>query len=406
VPRRRVVRAVVRQLHLWVGLASGLVLAVVGATGSLYVFQPELSRLLSADVLETRGEAPLFETDQALARYVEAETGGRVESLQWPQRERATYQFKLFGDETWYYLDQTTGAITDGGEGYGDPFFAFVLDLHTTLTMGEVGRWITAVASLLLALVLISSGIFLWWPRKRAQLRRSLTIQRGLSNKRLNYDLHNVGGFWFSLPLFLAAVTGAAFLFYDEVQWVVDTVTFSEPAPPSIWEDRASTVTEGAVPLTIIEALDVMDRHYTSLHRRNLWLTDDPEGTLSLAYQARNTVSAGPDSRIFLSVDRYTGRVLRDSNPETLPRGARIMEEWMLPVHFGEFGGWPTRILWALAGLMPAVLLVTGVIMWWRPRWWPRRGTAPSPPRPVAVRPARRPSRSPASPPTSATPAA
>jgi uncharacterized iron-regulated membrane protein len=140
VRRRPTALAVVRQLHLWVGLASGLVLAVVGATGSLYVFQPELSRLFYADVLDTHGEELLFASDQALARYVETETGGRIESLQWPQRERATYQFKLLGDERWYYVDQTTGAISAGIEGYGDAFFGFVLDLHTTLTMGEVGR--------------------------------------------------------------------------------------------------------------------------------------------------------------------------------------------------------------------------------------------------------------------------
>lgn len=394
-PRRLTARAVVRQLHLWVGLASGLVLAVVGATGSLYVFQPELSRMLYADVLDTHGEASLFETDQALARYVEAETGERIESLQWPQRERATFQFKLFDDERWYYLDQTTGTITDGGTSYGDVFFAFVLDLHTSLTMGEVGRWITATASLLLALVLVSSGLFLWWPRKRKQLRRSLVVQRGLSKKRFNYDLHNVGGFWFSLPLFLMAVTGAAFIYDTEVQWVVDKLTFSEPAPPSHWGGYASDPSAGAAPLTITDALGVMDRHYPDLFRRNLWMTGEPEGTLSLAYQARNDVSPGRDGRVFLAVDRYSGAVLSDSNPAHLPRGARLVEDWMLPVHFGEFGGLPTRILWALGGLMPAVLLVTGVIMWWKPRWWPRCHVPPPPVRAARspVRPATLPPR-------------
>ena len=54
------------------------------------------------------------------------------------------------------------------------------------------------------------------------------------------------------------------------------------------------------------------------------------------------------------------------------------MSDWMLPLHFGEFGGLPTRILWAVGGLMPALLLTTGVIMWWKPRWWPRRRQARS----------------------------
>lgn len=35
------------------------------------------------------------------------------------------------------------------------------------------------------------------------------------------------------------------------------------------------------------------------------------------------------------------------------------------PVHFGIFGGWLTQILYVLVGLVPTILMVTGVVMWW-----------------------------------------
>ena len=366
-------RQVVLQVHLWVGLGAGLILAVVGATGSLYVIEPELSRLLSADTYVTAGEASRFASDQDLVRYIEAETGGRIESLQWPRRGRETYLFKLFGDARWHHVDQTTGRITAGDENFGNAALAFVLDLHTTLTIGPVGIYVTGTASLLLALVLISTGLYLWWPRSLRVLRKRVTVKREASGKSFHYALHSAGGFWFAIPLFLMALTGAYFAFYETAQRVVDVLTFSEPAVDG-WSMRSAPPSPERAPLTIVQALDVMDRHHTGFHRRNLWMTDDPTGTLSLGYQGpEEGVHAGPDRRVFLTVDRYTGALLHEYNPDLLPRGSRLTARWAGPLHYGEFAGWPTRILWAAGGLLPALLLFTGFMVWWKPRRWPFR---------------------------------
>ena len=45
---------------------------------------------------------------------------------------------------------------------------------------------------------------------------------------------------------------------------------------------------------------------------------------------------------------------------------------WLAYVHFGRFGGWKTEIPWAIFGLAPAVLFVTGAAMWWNRAVWPR----------------------------------
>jgi uncharacterized iron-regulated membrane protein len=38
---------------------------------------------------------------------------------------------------------------------------------------------------------------------------------------------------------------------------------------------------------------------------------------------------------------------------------------WISYLHFGNFGGWPSKALWVVIGLAPAFLFVTGVLMWW-----------------------------------------
>jgi len=38
---------------------------------------------------------------------------------------------------------------------------------------------------------------------------------------------------------------------------------------------------------------------------------------------------------------------------------------WLSRLHFGRFGGWPIKALWTVLGLVPLVLFITGVVMWW-----------------------------------------
>lgn len=357
-------RSYMRYLHLGLGLASGLIISLLGITGSLYVFEPEISAWLEKENYLTQKETSLFEDDIAIATFIEKETHQKIESLQWPQRGRETYVFKLFGDDHWYYLDQTSATITRGGIGFGNGVFSFLLDLHTSLTLGDIGYVITATASLIFAVFMLTTGLYLWWPHTKGRWKSSFRVKWKASPKRLNYDLHNITGFYLFLPLFLMGITGAYFHYDSQIQWVLDKLTFSEPVA-SVWETKPLYPSNPGEPLSIQEALLEMNQYYPDHYKRNLWMTDDKEeGTLSFAYQKYRHVHAGADTRIFLRVDQYTGEVMAEQNPDQMPTGAAVAAKWLLPLHFGEFGGLITRILWFIIGFVPALLTFTGVKMW------------------------------------------
>ncbi|WP_146032853.1 PepSY domain-containing protein, partial [Arenibacter sp. NBRC 103722] len=42
---------IIRNLHLWLGLTCGLIASISGLTGSLYIWQPELSAMLNPELL-------------------------------------------------------------------------------------------------------------------------------------------------------------------------------------------------------------------------------------------------------------------------------------------------------------------------------------------------------------------
>jgi uncharacterized iron-regulated membrane protein len=46
------------------------------------------------------------------------------------------------------------------------------------------------------------------------------------------------------------------------------------------------------------------------------------------------------------------------------------------PLHFGDYGGLPMQILWALLDIATIVVLVTGLVLWWRKRAPARQASA------------------------------
>jgi uncharacterized iron-regulated membrane protein len=46
-------------------------------------------------------------------------------------------------------------------------------------------------------------------------------------------------------------------------------------------------------------------------------------------------------------------------------RAVDTVTYWLAYLHFGRFGGWSTKLIWAVLGMAPACLFVSGALMWW-----------------------------------------
>jgi len=378
--RRAALRRVLLAVHLWVGLTSGAVLSVVGVTGSLYVFAPEVTAALNPDLFAARppagGSAAPLPVLELARRTAAASRRGpdAVESVQWPQRERATFQFKLFGDAAWWFVDPFTGRVL--GRDVDRPSAgaaAWLLDVHTSLGLGEWGRRIVGAAALLLALVLVSTGLWLWWPRTAARRRTAFRVDLAAPPARRTLDLHSVPGVYAAVPLVVLALTGAAWSFPDVGRRVVDGITGSAPLPADFW-DAQSSAPAGRRPLTLAEVLARTEGEFPGYHRRNLWMAGDSTGALYLSWIRNPRIGAGGEYRPMLYLDRHTGAALVRYDPEQASRGTRLLNVWFPSVHFGEVGGLPTRVAVCAAGFVPLALTLTGVQMWRRRRTRQARG--------------------------------
>lgn len=369
--RRAAWRRVLLAVHLWVGLASGGVLSVVGLTGSLYTFAPELGAALNRDLYAARppapDAAPLSAADVARrAAEQRGRTVDAVQSIQWPQRERATYQIKLFGDESWWFVDPYTGRVLGRDRDRPSARAAeWLLLVHTSLGMGDVGRTVVGAAALLLALVLVSTGVWLWWPRTAARRRAALRVDLRAPRARRLFDLHSVPGVYAALPLVVLALSGAAWSFPDAARRVADGVTGAAPTPADFWDAR-SGAPAGRRPLTLGEVLARTEGEFPGYVRRNLWMAGDSTGALYASWHRTAARAAGGEYRPMLFLDRHSGAALVRYDPERAGAGTRLLHVWFPPVHVGEVGGLPGRVLVCVAGLVPLALTVTGVRIWRR----------------------------------------
>lgn len=356
-------RKLILRLHLWIGLSTGAVLAVVGLTGSVYTFQPELTRFLYSSLYVSSAPDQPLEPAEKVIRLAEEQFGAPVTNVLFPLRKLDNYAFKVKGKKEWLFFDGNTGLYLGGMEKRRGALDT-VLEIHRQLTLGEIGSTITGICSLLLALVLLSSGLYLWLPRKKKKLKAGLTFKKEASFKRRNFDIHNVLGFYFSLPLFLAAVTGLYFAFPDQVQVVANTITGTKADTPNP-KELTSVYKTGKAPVSIYQVLEKMEVYERQGYvKRNLTMPKDSLEVVYFSLTNSSEIDGGPEYRPQVYLDQYTAQPLYVYEPLTAPAGSQLTRNWFLPIHFGEVGGMLTRVLWFILGLLPAILWVSGILIW------------------------------------------
>jgi len=305
------------QIHLWLGLTLGVLGIFIGVSGSILVYGHEVDAWLNPQRYAVTGSQPALGFGDYAARV----TQGRIVSLRLPEAEGlpVVAMSREGGQFFRVWIDPPTGRVLDAAAGGG--FVGWVHRFHENLTLREY--WGREIVGLVGFAMLISSlsGLYLWWPA-RGRLREALGARAGLARSR---NLHYLFGFYGSLLLALLSFTGIWLAYVDGGRSVVAAF-----APVS---QRAAA----------------------------------PQGT----YRVNLTEKGEP---VTLFVDARSGTVVRrvDSSRTS---GDRFLAA-QRALHAGDAFG-AARFLLFLAGLLPAVLAVTGTMMWLR-----QRQARPSPLRP------------------------
>lgn len=252
------------------------------------------------------------------------------------------------------YVDKYRGNIT-GEDHFQGKWTQWIYDLHVRLLSGATGETINGIGALLLV-ALASTGLVVWWPGVK-RWRSSFRFESQARWRRKNYDLHRLTGFFASLLLMFVAVTGAYFAFPKAYEAII---AWAAQKPSVLLAPRTKTATPRQIGLdaiyaTAVRALPVGETTLFAFPQQK-------DAPYSLRRILPGDWRRTGDNLAY--VDQYTGEVIRTNYHRELSWPIRLTRD-IYPLHFGTFGGNFTQVLWIFGGLAPAILYVTGLLMWW-----------------------------------------
>lgn len=353
------------KIHLWLGFTSGIIVFIISVTGCLYAFQSEILDLTEPfrHVAEQRGDFLPPSVLKAVAE--EALPGKHIHAVAYGDRDKAAQVIFFSFDPEYYYvafIDPYTSKLLHVKDMEAD-FFHIVLDGHFYLWLPpEIGQPVAATATLVFVVMLIS-GIILWWPRKQKDTKQRFTIKWNARWRRLNYDFHNVPGFYASLLALVFALTGLVWGF----QWFANGVYKAAGGDKSlVYTDPLSDTTtryRGSVP-AIDEVYYRMKQAYPGINTIEVHI---PE------HHAAISANANDDPETYWRIDyRYFDQnTLNEVKPDHIygrfpeARFAEKLIRLNYDIHTGAIFGLPGKTLAFFASFICASLPVTGVIIWW-----------------------------------------
>lgn len=344
-------------LHLWLGLAAGLILIVVALTGSLLTFEDELEPMLFRSSQVVAPGARRLPVDSLVQVANTVFPGKKLSRLIIPAELNRSVEARI-GEKKGLqvaYLNPYTAKVLYKGK-YDGQFFMQVKSLHRYLLLGPTGKIITGI-SCSICLFLTISGLILWWPANKNAIKQRFKIKWNAKGKRLNWDLHAVSGFYLSIFLLLITLTGFVWS-YDWAENLIYKLADGK------LEKEAKVKNEAKAKEAAAGVYQLMFKEMNGLYPYTGQVAFNMPAKPALAV----TVQKEPEGTSIRHLDAaffngHTGSLIKQIPYSKLRTGTKI-RRIILPIHTGSLLGWPTKLLYLIVSLFTASLPITGFLIW------------------------------------------
>jgi uncharacterized iron-regulated membrane protein len=339
--------------HTWTGLVTGLVIAVVSLSGSVIVFRTEIP--LASFSRSARGPG-VVGLDAMVKQIALTNPGAQVRRVRFPAAPGDPFVVQVLsgGKQERLVCDASTGRVLGTlNTGFTD----WMIDLHRNLLAGKTGRKTVGGFGIVL-FALAATGMSLWLIGAR-KWRAWVSVRPQGSSRRFHFELHRATGLWSYGLLTVVAFTGIGLSYPDTFRNALLHMTGGPAArkAPRVAESGGGTLR------TLDEYFRIGASAIPDGVPTELRLPESNKASVDLRLRLPGDLSLS-GNHVYL--EPSTGKVLAVSREADLPLGPRIFSAFA-PIHYGEFGGLPIKVLWGLLGLIPSLLFVTGLITWWRP---------------------------------------
>ncbi|MES3154264.1 PepSY-associated TM helix domain-containing protein [Sphingomonas faeni] len=364
--RKMAMRRAWFQVHKWIGLILAILIIPLSLSGAALVWDHALDKIVNPTRYAVSGTTLLSPDAYVAAAAIALKHGERIAVLTLPEDGGPVVVSAAAAGKapqrpgppqrTMVYLDPPTARVLEISPSNGG-LVRFLHGLHGSLQLPGVGRSIVGWIGVFM-MVSCFTGLWLWWPTV-GRWARGLRYKR---HRNTDTNLHYLFGFWVALPLFVLSLTGAWISFPQFFGKISGEA--SRPrgggggggGPDRAAMARAKPLVKPAQPLDVAigKARGIAG---AAPLRSVAWPTD---------LTADWTVTfAGKGAPVGIKIADDTGDA---TAAPARPQGG--VARWMRRIHDGTDMGALWQAIIFIGGILPAVLGVTGVIMWWRARGW------------------------------------
>lgn len=251
-------------------------------------------------------------------------------------------------NKIYLYINPYTAEVihTRGNKEY---FTGALLFLHFTLLSGRNGSIVILVMAFVM-LIAIATGRYVYRKHVWKVLLFRDKIEWKVRRRRWR-NLHRIVGVWSMVFNVLLIITGIL------IQWSVVGARVGKKAPSVALEQPVDFDALAAKARAAIPGFDLtMIRPPRTAGLPVVFLGN--AGEAKLFGELSTTVSLSPES----------GEVVKKNIFSEAPLSAK-WNAAVKPLHFGNYGGIPIKILYSLLGLAPGALAVSGMLIWYRRKW-------------------------------------
>lgn len=360
------IKKAIGKLHLWLGLASGLLVLFLGVTGCILAFQREIETLTVPYQYVEPQDRPYLPPSAIEKIATQALPGKHAHSVAYGKVDKAAVVTFYHDEPEYYYLvyiNPYTGEVLRV-KNMDHDFFRIVVNGHFYLWLPPaVGKPIVASATLIFVVMMIT-GIVLWRPRNRAARKQRFSIKWNARWRRVNYDLHNVLGFYMSWVAIFIAITGLVWGF----EWMGKTIYWTASGGKQATEFYMPV----SKPQQYSSVIPAVDRVYEKMKEQYTKVD-----VIEVHFPENDTASiegaANPDASTYWKTDyRYYNQYTLEEIPVTHMYGqlkntsvADKIARMNYDIHVGAALGIVGKIMAFFGSLLAASLPVTGFYIWW-----------------------------------------
>jgi uncharacterized iron-regulated membrane protein len=345
-------KKIIKKLHLYLALVLCLPLIIQGITGSILVFEHEIT-----------------EQNYTLAEGEKHQLSEVITAAQSQVAEGFKPNFIKLDEAVSVRFSKKTADKNSISEVVVDPssleilevknldtnLFRLIKRFHASLLIpGEIGKNIVGIYGFVLLFMAIS-GIILWWPKPQF-IKRAFTFKFSDKGKKFHRDIHGAIGFYLAIPMLIVAFSGIYFIYPKGTTSFVTSIFPGENLKETA---NAIKVNPATSTKSIDELLLVAKTEGEPL---SISISAKPDQPYRFNFAPENYIQGEPLITVF--VDQYEGKIIEKRDPKNYSVGEKIIA-WQHPLHVGEEFGVVSKAVNFLLGLSILLFAITGILLWW-----------------------------------------